>query len=268
MSDAPPTPTSPGPEQPAVAPPPPANSASGQSKVLPILAISFAGLGLLLAFIAAGIAWLPCAAAIVLAIVALVKKSQPRGLAIAAIIAAPIAWLIAIIVAVASIAGGISTAIDQVDDAPSSASQPDETPTDEGTDAPAQAAIGDTVTNDDGVAFTVTDVTCGLAKAGENEFLEEKANGQFCEVKFTVENGSSDSINVSASDVTGSIGDATYDSNTTVSKFADDYFSTDINPGLSAKCVVYIDIPKDKALEFITYSPLFSFGGDVVVAVS
>lgn len=234
--------------------------------LLSILAASFAGLGLILAFVLAGFAWLPCLAAIVLAIIALVRRSRLRGLAIAGIVVAPIAWLIAIIVAVASIASGIGTAIDQVDDAPSSASQPDDSG--DGGAGVHEAAVGDTVTNDDGVSFTVTKITCGLAKAGDNEFLEEKANGQFCEVKFTVDNGSSDSITVTASDVTGSIGDAKYESNTTASKFGDDYFSTDINPGLSSNCVVYIDIPKDKQLDFITYSPLFSFGGDIVVKAS
>lgn len=264
----------PPPPSPATAsPPPPGNGAQAPagppSKLLPILAISLAGLGLILAFAAPGIAWLVCAAAIVVAIIALVKRRQPRGLAIAAIIAAPIAWLIAIIVAVASIASGVGQAIEESDDAPTSASQPDNAdPETDAPDAPQEATIGDTITNDDGVSFTVSKIRCGLKTAGDNQFLKEKASGQFCEIKFIVENGSTDSINVSASDVTGSIGDSTYDSNTTASKFGDDYFSTDVNPGLSAKCVVYIDIPKDQKLEFITYDPLFSFGGSVVVAVS
>jgi hypothetical protein len=249
---------------------PPVPVAGPPSKLLPILAAVFAGVGFLLAIPAPGVAWIFCVTAIVLAIVALVKRRQPRGLAIAAIIVAPIAWLIAIIVAVAGFASSVG---DAIEDAPS-VSQPDATGDEDAGEAdtgegagPKEAAIGDTVTNGDNVSFTVSAVTCGLATAGDNEYLQEAASGQFCEVRFTLANGSDESISVYSGDVTGTIGDATYEANDTASRFGDDYYSTDINPGLSADCIVYIDIPTDKKLEFVTYSPFFSFGGDVVIKV-
>jgi hypothetical protein len=97
--------------------------------ILPLLAIIFAGIALVTAVIplTAGITWIFAIPAIVLAIVALVKKSQPRVLSIVAIIVAPLAWLIAIIVAVVSVAAGIGTALDELDDGPSiSVGQPDD----------------------------------------------------------------------------------------------------------------------------------------------
>jgi hypothetical protein len=77
--------------------------------VLPLLSIIFAGVAFLLAVIppTSGFAWVFAITAIVLAIIALVKKAQPKGLAIAAIIVAPVAWLVSIIVFVVAVAAGI-----------------------------------------------------------------------------------------------------------------------------------------------------------------
>jgi hypothetical protein len=81
----------------------------GKKSVLPLLSIVFAGVAFLFAVIppTSGIAWAFAVTAIVLAIVAFVKKTQQRGLAIAAIIIAPVAWLISIIVFFVSLAVGL-----------------------------------------------------------------------------------------------------------------------------------------------------------------
>jgi hypothetical protein len=89
----------------------------GKKSVLPLLAIIFAGVAFLFAVIppTSGIAWAFAITAIVLAIVALVKKTQQKGLAIAALIVAPLAWFISVIVFIVSVAaglGGISTSRD------------------------------------------------------------------------------------------------------------------------------------------------------------
>jgi len=282
---------------PAPAPAPPAPVKSGN--VPGLIAVIAAGVAFLTSFVVAGSTWFFAVGAIVFAIIALVQKRQPKWMALVAIIVAPIAWIIAIIVVVASIATGVGAAIDDAADAPvtvqtapavdeptddpsEEAAPAEEEPaeeepaeeepaTDEPSEEPAEESsvgIGDTVTNDDDVSFTVTKVTCGLDTVGE-QFLEEEAKGEFCEVKFTMANGSKDSVNVSSSDVTAQIGDATYDSNATSNQFGGDYFLTDINPGLSADCVMYFDVAKGKKLDTVTFDPPFSlFTSAVVVDVS
>lgn len=264
---------------PASPPPPlvpePIPPATTRSSTLSIVAIVVAGLGFVLAVLppTAWIAWLPLVTGIVLGIVALVRRSGMKGLAIAAIIVGAVGWLIAILVSIGSFVSGVG---DALDDPPPAVTQPDDQPGGGEEDPPAQeeeeesteAGIGETVTNADGVSFTVDSVTCGITTAGP-EFLQETASGQFCEVGFTVDNGSNEAISVYASDVTATIGEAEYEANSTISQVGEDYFATDVNPGLSTQGKVYIDIPADAALDYITYDPLFSFlTGPVIIRVA
>lgn len=227
---------------------------------LPIVAISLAGLALLFAFVAAGIAWLPAVAAIVLAIIALVKKAQPRLLAVIALIVAPIAWLIAIVVAVASLASGLGASFESsvAEDPAVEQEQSADEDQEEADAGNKEAAIGETVTNSDGVAVTFQSISCGLATAGP-QYFEETAKGQFCEVKYNVSNGSDEEITLFASDVTGEIGGIEYESDDVISTFGDDMFSTSLNPGLATDAIVYIDIPAGSALEYLVYIPEWSF---------
>lgn len=238
---------------------PPVETPTPTKSILPLLSLIFAGVAFLLAFGAPGVAWLPAVAAIVLAIVALVKKAQPRILAIIAIILAPLAWLIAIIVAVAGLAAGIGSSLE------SSAAEDPAVEQEQSTDEEAgdqeaddEATLGQTVTNSDDVAVTFQSVTCGIATAGP-QFFEETAKGQFCEVRYNVQNGSDEEITLFASDVTGEIGGVSYESNDVISTFGEDMFSTTLNPGLGTDAVVYIDIPVDAALEYVVYKPEWSF---------
>ena len=96
------------------------------------------------------------------------------------------------------------------------------------------------------------------------EFLVQTAKGQFCEVKYSVNNGSEDKISLYSSDVTGEIGKLTYDADTMVSTFGGDYFSTDLNPGLATDATVYIDIPADKALDYVVFHPQFGIFTDEI----
>jgi hypothetical protein len=245
---------------------PAAPAPTGGLNVPGLVALILAVLAFLLAVIpfASGIAWVPAIAAIVLAIIGLTRKGKKKGLAIAGLIVAVVAWIVAIIVTVATVFVGVGTALEDVDSAPSSASSADSGDADES--AP-EAAIGDTVTNDDGVAFTVTAVACGIDKAGE-EFLEEEAKGQYCQIDYTIDNGGTEEISVNTSDITGYIGDAEYDVESGISTIDGEYFLNSVNPGLSVTGVSYIDIPADAALEYLSFEPLFSFSGAVTVKVS
>jgi hypothetical protein len=69
------------------------------------------------------VAWLPAATAIVLGIIALLRKRPRRGRALAGVIVAAVAWLVAIIVAIVAIVTGVSGGL------PSAAPATSESPT-------------------------------------------------------------------------------------------------------------------------------------------
>ena len=259
---------------PAAGPVTPATPPKAPNK-MGLIALIVAGVAFLLAVIppTSFIAWLPAVAAIILGIVGLTRKGQKKGTSIAAISIAVIAWIIAIVIATATALSAVGTAIEEAEAAPTAAAPApaEEEPAAEAPaeEAPAseEAGIGTAVTSESGVAYTVSAMQCGLTTAGE-EFLSETAAGQFCEVRATVANNGSETLNFSASNVKGYIGQASYEVNNTVSKFGDDLFATDINPGLSADVVIYIDIPADSTLELIEFSELFSLDDSVVIRVS
>ncbi|HWM32738.1 MAG TPA: hypothetical protein VNR36_00720 [Pseudolysinimonas sp.] len=89
----------------APVPPPAPAPAKPAGKALPIAAAVLAGIAFLTSVIPgpSGSTWAFAIAAIVCAIIALVRKAPMRGLSIAAVIVAPVAWLIAIIVTVAGV---------------------------------------------------------------------------------------------------------------------------------------------------------------------
>ncbi len=210
-------------------------------------------------------AWIPAVVAIVLAIVGFTRKGQKKGTAIAAIVIAPIAWIIAIIVATAATVVGVADAIDKANDAPSSATVTEEEAT---ADAPAEeAAIGDTVTTEDGIDFVVTAMECGLAEAGEG-FLVETAVGDFCKVSITVANNGADATRFSATNVTGFIGNAAYEANNVASKVNDQMIGAEINPGLSATAEIFFDVPDAAQLELVELNTDFGFDEAVVVRLS
>ncbi len=64
------------------------------------------------------VAWIPAIAAIVLGVIALIKKTPRRGQALTGVILGPIAWLVAIIVSVGAIAGLGSRVVDDAAPAP------------------------------------------------------------------------------------------------------------------------------------------------------
>lgn len=181
-------PTSPPPQPaPAVSAPKPTSG-----PILGAIALGLAVLGFIMAILppVAFIAWLPIVAAIILAIVALVKRSRPLALPLVAIILAPIAWIIAIVVATAGFFGGVSDAINNPPGQSSGDSE--EAANDAGTrDNP--YAIGTTASFDaligaDSWDLTVDgpaeDVTAAIAQA--NQFNPAPTFGAYYTVPVTV----------------------------------------------------------------------------------
>jgi hypothetical protein len=245
--------------------PAPAAPVRGRN-IVGIVAFSVALFAFLLAVIppTSFIAWIPSLAAIVLGIVGLTRKNQGKAFALTGLLVGIVAWILAIIVATASALVAVGTAIDEANDAPSAGS---EVEAGEPEEAPAEAVLGDTVTNDEGVAFTVSSVTCGLPTAGEG-FLVSEAVGQFCEVKLTIANGSNESINLSSWDFKGYVGEAEYEADGVASTFGGESISVDVNPGLATEAVVYFDLPADTTLEYVQYEALLSLSDALVVKVS
>jgi hypothetical protein len=260
-------PRSPAPSDPVAAPVPPA--AAKNLNILGLIALILGGVGFILAVIppTAFVAWVLLLPAIILAIIGLTRKNQGKGTSIAALILGVVGWIVAIIVVVAVVGTAVSNAVK--DDNGTTVTKGSGS-TSNHTTAPAKAAgIGDTVTNHDGVAFTVHSVMCGLSSAPNNIYGTDTPTGQFCQVKFTVKNGSSSSIDLGSDSLTGHIGKAAYDSDDQ----ADDFGSlsnalSPLNPGLSTDCTFYVDVPSGQKLTSVKLGASLSFGvGDVTVNV-
>ena len=91
---------------------------------MPLVALILTAVGLLLAVspAGAGFAWLFVIPAIVLAIISLIKRKQPKWMALTAVIVAPIAWIIAISVfSVTAFSAGFSSAVNDKPEASSEA---------------------------------------------------------------------------------------------------------------------------------------------------
>lgn len=112
---------------------------------------------------------------------------------------------------------------------------------------PAAAGIGDKVSAGDW-DFTVTKLDCGKKKVG-SEYLDKKAQGQFCLMNIKVKNNGDqaetlDGDNQKLLDDKG----REYSSDYEASAYADpdaNLFLERINPGNTKKGLVVFDIPKD-----------------------
>lgn len=128
----------------------------------------------------------------------------------------------------------------------------------------AELGVGDEA-RDGKFAFTVSTVECGVKEVGD-EFLKQKAQGQFCLVTMSVKNIGDESQIFDAGSQKGitSTG-ATVDADGTASLYANesaDSFLTEINPGNSLENVVVVfDIAKDQELTTLElHDSMFSDG--------
>ncbi|MEO8093575.1 MAG: DUF4352 domain-containing protein, partial [Pseudolysinimonas sp.] len=191
--------------------------------------------------------------AVVLAIIGLTRKGRPKKLALAGLIVAVVGWLVAIIVTVVTVAVGLGTGL-------SAAPIPD------GSVSGLVGGIGQPVTNTDGVSFTLDGVQCGLASTGD-DFFAETPKGEWCRVDYTVTNGGTGALSMLSGDIKGYVGGTAFEADDATGKFGDDYFTTDLNPGLSAPCVVFIDVPAGTSLDSVGFAPALSFSEQVLANV-
>ena len=207
------------------------------------VAIAFAALSFLLAvipgaFIGAFIFILP---AFILSIIAVAKKGTAKLIPVIALVLSVVAGIAAPISMVASFANAVNNAIDDT------TASVDE----------AKAKIGETVTTKNGLDFTVSAVACGLTEAPNSiSGLDAiPAQGQFCQINFSVKNSGTKEATLFANFVGGLIGKVQYAADSGSTTFeGDNGISITLNPGLSVNGVAYVDIPKDGALEAITFT--------------
>ncbi len=210
----------------------------------------------------AGIAWLLLLPGFILSIIALAKKGGAKLVPLLALIASVVGWIISIIVTVAVASAVLGGAVQAANEAVTS------------TEAPLVAeentvGIGETVTNGDNIAFTVNSVTCGIPSF-ESFGSATAALGQFCSIKYTVVNGSNESLSMSYRDIEGVLGNSTFVAELTmgVGGFGADHSAfMELNPGLTIDGETYIDIPAGKALDSVQFAPGW-FSSPVEVVVS
>lgn len=243
-------------------------------------AVSWTALGFgiagMLAAIIPGIsffAWIFTLVALVLAIVGLAQKHRKKAVAGVSLGLSTLAFVTAVIVSIGTLANAGNEASDVV--AESEAAQEVAAPveTQEAAEEPeaqpevlAPVGIGQTVTGHYGVTFTVDAVTCGMASYSYADgYLEETPLGQFCEIRFTTFNGSTSPFDFYSDSVSGTIGDAYYEAETSLSTVGQDYWFSTVNPGLTVSGVTVIDIPVGAQLESVHLQTNYFNGQDIVV---
>lgn len=137
------------------------------------------------------------------------------------------------------------------------------------TPAPAQGpGIGDEV-RDGQFAFTVTNVKCGVKEVGD-QYLNAKAQGQFCLVSLTVKNIGDSPQTMLSDNQNGFIGDTKYGVDDTATLYAskggESPWIKDINPGNTLTGKIVFDIPKGKSLTKLElHDSAFSGGAEVAL---
>lgn len=187
--------------------------------------------------------------ALVLAIIGLLRRGSRRGTSIAGLIVAIGGGVLAVVVSLATLVVGASLVDDGV------------VPESE-----LRAGIGETITNDDGIGFTVDAVECGLATSGP-EFGDVVPVGEFCRVEFREVNGGSSQTTLFAADVSARSAGATVVVDDTSARFggAEGYYDLEIDDEVAA--VVFFDVSPGAGLERIDFWPLLGLADPVSVTI-
>ncbi|PPF77159.1 DUF4352 domain-containing protein [Pseudoclavibacter sp. Z016] len=244
-------------------------------------AISWTALGFgitgMLAAIIPGVsffAWIFTLVALVLAIVGLAQKHRAKAVAGVSLGLSTVAFVTAVIVSMATLGSAGTEGAEIVAEpeivaesaAPAASVEEPETTPEAQPEVLAPVGIGQTVTGHYGVTFTVDAVTCGMTSYSyASGYLEETALGQFCEIRFTTFNGSTSPFDFYSDSVSGTIGDAYYEAESSLSTVGEDSWFSTVNPGLTVSGVTVIDIPVGAQLETVHLQTNYFNGQDIVV---
>lgn len=151
--------------------------------------------------------------------------------------------LVVLGVVVSAAGGGTDTSNNQANNSGSSDTASNE-------DKPTTVKIGQAA-RDGKFEFTVTAFECGAKTLGDNEFLREEAQGQFCVMDVTVKNIGNEAQTFFTSEQKVKNAEGQEFSNDTSAEIAvagGDAWINEINPGNTAKGKVVFDVPADATI--------------------
>lgn len=117
--------------------------------------------------------------------------------------------------------------------------------------------------------FTVAGLECGATTLGENEYLREEAQGQFCQLRMRIDNTGDTAATLFADNQYLIDGDTRYSASFAATYAADPGggFSTEINPGNGVNGVVVFDVPPGvRPTTAELHDSAFSGGVEVLLA--
>jgi len=143
---------------------------------------------------------------------------------------------------------------------------PSDKPRSDASEAVPTYKVGEKVTHD-GYQFTVTSVSCGVRRVGD-QYMGEEAAGQFCLVNLRVKNVGKDPITFSSENqaMVDSKG-RNYSPDDDAWQYVDeDVDITEINPGNALKTTVPFDVPKKAKPDYLLLNAgVFGFSEGVRV---
>jgi hypothetical protein len=160
--------------------------------------------------------------------------------------------VVGIIVAISIIGAALGGGEDTAAPPPAGGSQaPSDKPSPDASQVPTYK-LGDKVT-DDGYQFTVTKVSCGVRRVGD-QYVGEKAAGQFCPVRLRVKNVSKDPVTFSSENqaLIDTKGRSYSPDDKAWLNVDEDVDATgEINPGNTLKTTVPFDVPKKAKPDYL-----------------
>ena len=111
--------------------------------------------------------------------------------------------------------------------------------------------------------FTVAKIKCGVGQVG-SQYLNQKAQGQFCLVSMSVKNIGKDSVDLLTSQQTAfNAANAKYKVDDTATFYIAESssFVVTINPGNTVATILVYDIPKDQSIAKLELHDSFLSGG-------
>lgn len=252
------------------------------SSVLAWIALGLAAIGLISAFvpILGVFAWMPLLAALIVGIIALVKRSAPKWASITAIVASVVGWVASVVMTFVFAAGLAGAAVEAVptdaaelaesaaaegstvaESMPSSAAEAAESADSEG----GALAVGEAGSLSDGTQFSVASTE---TVASAPDFMGDEQPGNYLKVDFTVTNGGTEAITVSSSDVTALSAGSEFSSDTgSATADGEAFFAKELNPGTSTSGTLYFSAPEGTAFDTVVFETMLTFGESVTVTL-
>jgi hypothetical protein len=114
---------------------------------------------------------------------------------------------------------------------------------------PANPEVGKAFTSDDGLAVSITRRICGISGVGEDK-PDFTAVGQYCTVGVNVENGTSETVDLTQLKVSGLAAEKQYFPDHWAGNAADGGMQS-LDAGESVESTLFFDVPKGQLLESV-----------------